>query len=78
MRLGFGYGMRHNRSRDELVAEGDYLHGIDLDVALSDHTLDIIDPVDREGQVVDLPPLTPDQRARVLLEYHEDMTAGRP
>ena len=67
MRLGFGYG---RRKFAVAPLESDYLHGIELDVALSDYTLDMLEPVDREAQVIELPMLTADQRAQILAEYN--------
>lgn len=55
--------------------ESEYLHGLDLDAVLSDWTPDIVEPVDREGQVIDLPSLTQEQRCAVMLEYHQDIVA---
>lgn len=79
MTLGFGYGARaHPRSRNQFVSltiEDDYLWGTDLDAVLSDFTPDIVDPADREAQVIDLPPLTPDQRARIMDEHQRELIA---
>lgn len=43
----------------------DYLNGLELDIALSDYSGDLVEPAEREAMVVTLPELTAAERKQI-------------
>lgn len=62
-------GVCTRRTPDAMLRH-DVLLGTDLDVALSDYSFDIVEPYDRQTQIVKLPLLSTPERMQMLVEHY--------